>query len=133
MVAYHDWNLHIVAASTKEVEPWGFSTKKEKKMAQEMRAAEQREAERKANLVRMAQKVSEDLLNYIGTHPRPDRPSIDVGAHENRITLRKKTTPNTLEIVCTDQNTFEVTMDGGAHGPLNQSLMARAVLDWLKR
>jgi hypothetical protein len=111
----------------------GIFDEEEKKMKEEIAAAERKEAQRKAERGQVARKVAEDLQNYIGTHPRPQGPDIDVGVHEDRITLRKKTTSNTLEIVCNGREAFEMTIDGRPHGPANQSIMARAVFDWLKR
>jgi hypothetical protein len=72
-----------------------------KKMVDEIAFAERQDAQRKAELSPIARKVSEDLMSYIGRHPRPQGPDIEIGVNENRITLRKKTTSDTLEIVCT--------------------------------
>ena len=107
----------------------GIFDEEEKKMADE---AERQKAQREGELAQTARNVSQDLMSYIGTHPRPQGPDIDIRVHENRVALRKKTTSKTMEIVCTGRATFEVTMDGATHGQVNQSNMARRVLYWLK-
>ena len=102
-------------------------------MATEIEAAERRHAQLKAKLSQIAQNVSEDLMSYMSTHPQG--PDFDIGVNENRITLRKKSSSNTLEIVCTGEPVvaFEVIMDGKSYPPTHERDMARGVLAWLKR
>jgi hypothetical protein len=109
----------------------GIFDEEAKKIANEIAAAKRRDAQEKAKLSPIARKVAEDLMSYIGTHPRLQG-DIDIGVNENRITLRKKTTSDTLEIVCTGEHgAFEVTIEGKNYGVTNQSNMARGVLGWL--
>jgi hypothetical protein len=109
----------------------GIFDEEAKKMAAEIAAAERRVAEQKAKHSPIARKVAEDLMSYIGTHPRLQG-DIDIGVNENRIMLRKKTTSSTLEIVCTGElgSYFEVIVDGTNYGVTNESNMARGVLKW---
>jgi hypothetical protein len=110
----------------------GIFDEEEKKMADEMAAAERQKDQRAAELNQVARKVAEDLTSYIGTHPRPDGPDIEIGVHENRVTLRKKTTSNTVEVVCLARGSFETKIDGRTRGIGNQSAMAQGVFYWLK-
>ena len=112
----------------------GIFDEEAEKMAKEIASAEHTRAHLKAKLSQIAHNVAEDLTSYIGTHPRPQGPDIEIGVYENRITLRKKTTSDTMEIVCSGElGAFEVIMDGTNYGVTNQSNMARGVLTWLKR
>lgn len=108
----------------------GIFDEEEKKMADEIAAAERQQAEQMARLGQLAHKVSQDLITYLANRPRPRGPDIDIGVHENRITLRKRTTSNTMEIVCTGRGIFEIRVDGDPH-VANQSTMARSVLGWV--
>lgn len=73
------------------------------------------------------------MLSYIGKYPNIYGPSIEVGQHENRVTLRKKTTSEKLEIACVGREAFEVTINGLAQGQANKNGMTDAVLGWLKK
>jgi len=87
----------------------GIFDEEEKKMAREAAAAAHAEAQRKAQLNQIARKVSEDAISYLGNHPPPPHtPIVEVGVNENRVTLRKKTTSHTLEIICTGLENFEL-------------------------
>ena len=65
----------------------------------------------------------------MGNHPRDQ--SIDIGVHENRVTLRKKTTSNTFEIAYIGGDAFKMAVDGETRGSSNKSVMARTVIRWL--
>lgn len=104
-----------------------------KKNADEAVASVRAEEQRKAELNRVARNVSHDLMSYIGMNPRLQGPDIETAVDENRVTMRKKRTSHTVEIVCTGHGSFEVTVDGANHGTTNQNVMARSVLEWLER
>jgi hypothetical protein len=109
----------------------GIFDEEKKKMSDEAAAKARGEAQREVQLGQIARKVSEDLMSYIGDDPREHYVEIEV--NENRITLRKKTTSNTLEIVCVGRDSFELAIDGGRPTATGKSNMARTTVDWLKR
>jgi hypothetical protein len=109
----------------------GMFDDEEKKMADEAAADARREEQQKAELRQVARKVGDDLVSYMGNHPRPQ--SIDISVHDNMVSLRKKTTSNALDIKCTGRNSFEVAIDEKFATGGNQSDMVRGVFDWLKR
>ena len=98
-------------------------------MAEEAAVHQRQEAQRAAEIAQVVRTVNEDLMSYIGNHPRQQ--SIEISVHENRITLRKKTTSNTLEITCIEQDHYEVAIDAAQATMANKSHMARAVIEWL--
>lgn len=100
-------------------------------MADEAAAYIRRQERQKVERNGVAEQVGEDLASYIGTHP-PGK-SIEISVHENVVSLRKKTTSDTLEITYTEYEVFEVTMDGKFATSGDQSAMTRCVIDWLKR
>jgi hypothetical protein len=100
----------------------GIFDEEEKKMAEEADAVSRAEAQTKAEHSQVAGKIAEDLTSYMGSHPRDQE--IDIGVHENRVSLRKETTSNTFEITC-------IAVDGDTRGSANKSAMARTVIRWL--
>jgi hypothetical protein len=107
----------------------GIFDKEEKKMVEEAAAANRAEEQRKAEHNEVAHNVAEDLTSYMGNHPRNQ--DIDIGVHDNRVSLRKKTTSKTFEITCIGGDTFKMTVDGETRGSSNKSAMARSVIRWL--
>ena len=107
----------------------GIFDEEEKKMADEASAASRAEAQTKAEHNQVAGKIAEDLTSYMGSHPRNQ--NIDIGLHENRVSLRKKTTSNTFEITCIGGDAFKMAVDGETCGSSNKSAMARSVIRWL--
>jgi hypothetical protein len=93
-----------------------------------LRDADQRKAE--SNLV--AGRVAEDLLKYIASEPRAE--DFDVGVDERRITVRGKSSGRELKIDVSGSGgaTFEVNGDSGAMTAVDQSQMARRVIEWLQ-
>src|SRR5664279_2758861 len=98
-------------------------------MAEEAAAHQRQEAQRAAEIAQVVRTVDEDLMSYIGSHPRQQ--SIEISVHENRITLQKKATSNTL--TCIEHDLYEVAIDAAQATTANKSHMARAVIEWLNR
>jgi hypothetical protein len=109
----------------------GMFEDEEKKMAEEAADAARREAQKKVELNQLARKISEDLMSYMGN--RSIGASIETSVDENRVTLRKTTTSNTLEIECTDPERFQFAVDGTPTAAADKSGMIRSVIEWLKR
>jgi hypothetical protein len=107
----------------------GIFDEEEKKMAEEADTANRAEEQRKAERSEVAHNVAEELTSYMGNHPRDQ--SIDIDVHENRVSLRKKTTSNTFEIACIGGDTFKMAVNGDTRGSVNKSTMARTVIRWL--
>ena len=107
----------------------GIFDEEEKKMAEEADAVSRAEAQTKAEHSQVAGKIAEDLTSYMGSHPRDQ--DIDIGVHENRVSLRKETTSNTFEITCIGRDAFKMAVDGDTRGSANKSAMARTVIRWL--
>ena len=104
----------------------GIFDVEEKKMAEEADAVSRAEAQTKAEHSQVAGKIAEDLTSYMGSHPRDQ--DIDIGVHENRVSLRKETTSNTFEITCIGRDAFKMAVDGDMRGSANKSAMARTVI-----
>jgi hypothetical protein len=107
----------------------GMFEDEEKKMADEVAAEVRQQAEKKAERNRVAHAVQEDLRSYMAKHP-PGQ-DVDISLYENLVSLRKKTSGNTLDIKCSGY--FELIIDGKVAISGDQSTMARAVIDWIKR
>ena len=86
--------------------------------------------QRKSNQV--AGRVAEDLLKYIASEPRVE--DFDVGVDERRITVRGKSSGRELKIDVSGSSsaTFEVNGDSGTMIAVDQSQMARRVIEWLQ-
>jgi hypothetical protein len=108
----------------------GIFQEEEKKMADEAAGKARGDAQREAELGQITRKVSEDLMSYIGAHAREHE--VDIEVNENRVTLRKKKTSNTLDITCVGRDSFELAIDGGRPTATSKSNMARTTIDWLK-
>ena len=96
--------------------------------AKQLRDADQR----KANLV--AGRVAEDLLKYIAGELRAE--DFDVGVDERRITVRGKSSGRELRIDVSGSDigaTFDMKGDSGAVTAVDQSQMARRVIEWLQQ
>jgi hypothetical protein len=103
-----------------------------KKKREEAAARVRNQEEKKAERVQVAQSVCEELMTYVGTHPRPGKEDLEIGIHHNVITLQGKKSRNKLTISCEDQGLFVVkTESGGPMGPVDQNTMTRTVTDWL--
>ena len=97
--------------------------------AKQLRDADQRKAE--SNQV--AGRVAEDLLKYIAGEPGAE--DFDVGVDERRITVRGKSSGRELRIDVSGSvigATFEMNGDSGAVIAVDQSQMARRVIEWLQ-
>ena len=109
----------------------GIFEDEEKKMATEDAASVRWLEQRKAERDRIVQKVAEDLNSYIAN--RQSGPGIDISVNENVVSLRKKTTSNTLEINYTESEIFVLTENGKYRSAGDQGKMARCVMDWIKQ
>jgi hypothetical protein len=109
----------------------GIFEEEDKKMADEIAAAERKEAQQKAELAEIAAGVAEDMTKYVGA--RPQEYNIEVGVCDNVVTIGKREKNKTVQVICKSRDTFQVTIDGQTFGAQNQSGMARAVIAWLKR
>jgi len=89
-------------------------------------------AQRKAELGQVARKVADDLTQYIGTHPNIYGQTIDVGINSNRITLRKKTSSEQIEITALSRESFQFSVNGAPAQDAAQGAMIEAVLRWIK-
>jgi hypothetical protein len=78
----------FIQSCRQEVFAMGIFEEEAWQMAEEAAAQQRQEAQRAAEIAQVVRTVNEDLMSYIGNHPRQQ--SIEIGAHENRITLRKK-------------------------------------------
>ena len=102
-----------------------------KKMDDEAAAAVGREEQQKAELRQIARKVGEDLATYIGSHQLGK--SFELNVHENLVSVRKRTTSDTIDIKCRGRENFEIYIDGKLATGTNQSQMVRGLIQWLER
>ena len=88
----------------------------------------------KAESSQVAGRVAEDLLKYIASEPGAE--DFDVGVDERRITVRGQKSGRELKIDVSGSGTggiFEVKGDSGAVTAVDQSQMARRVIEWLQQ
>jgi hypothetical protein len=105
-----------------------------RKMAVET-AKQLRDADlRKAESNQVAGRVAEDLLKYIAGEPGAE--DFDVGVDERRITVRGRSSGRELRIDVSGSDLgaiFEMNGDSGAAIAVDQSQMARRVIEWLQQ
>ena len=113
-----------------------------KKMAAEAAENVQSAVQRQDDLNEIARNVSRDLLSFVSSNPG----AVDVGVHENRVTLRGRAPQRTFEITCESAQSFRVKETTGFQTPgksgepsaysdqdvINQSEMIRWVIARLK-
>jgi hypothetical protein len=71
------------------------------------------------------------LASYISSHQLGK--SFELKAHENMVSVRKKTTSDTMDIKCRGRENFEIYINAELATGANQSQMARGVIQWLER
>jgi hypothetical protein len=102
-----------------------------KKMDEEATAAVGREEQQRAELRQIARKVGEDLASYIGNHQLGK--SFELNVHENMVSVRKRTTSDTMDVKCRGRENFEIYINGELATGTDQSQMVRGVIQWLER
>lgn len=98
--------------------------------AEKTRAAEK---ELQAQRGRVAVQVSEQLIAYIDKYPDPYRPTFAVRVEADRVTVRKKASPEKMEITTLSPTTFQLSFNGAFTEETDRNGMIDAVLEWMSR